>query len=100
MMSSILYGEIKENQLRSWSENKNPYDILIENNRIEKLGGWEFLEIANKLFSDEVQVDWGSFAYKCTKNQLKILKDQMGCEINMETLKTGKIYGIVFIEEY
>lgn len=59
MMSSIFYGEIKENQLRSWSENKNPYDILIENNRIEKLGGWEFLEIANKLFSDEVQVDWG-----------------------------------------
>ena len=100
MMSSILYGEIKVNQLRSWSENKNPYDILIENNRIEKLGGWEFLEIANKLFSDEVQVDWGSFAYKCTKNQLKILKDQTGCEINMETLKIGKIYGIVFIEEY
>ena len=28
MMSSILYGEIKENQLRCWSENKNPYDIL------------------------------------------------------------------------
>ena len=100
MMSSIIYGEIKENQLRSWSENKNPYDILVENNRIEKLGGWEFLEIANKLFSDEVQVDWGSFAYKCTKNQLKKLKDQTGCEINLETLKTGEIYGIVFIEEY
>ena len=100
MMSSIFYGEIKENQLRSWPENKNPYDILVENNRIEKLGGWEFLEIANKLFLDEVQVDWGSFAYKCTKNQLKKLKDQTGCEINLETLKIGKIYGIVFIEEY
>lgn len=61
MMSSILYGEIKENQLRCWSENKNLYDILVENNRIEKLGGLEFLEIANKLFSDEVQVDWGEF---------------------------------------
>lgn len=67
---------------------------------LKNLEAGNFLEIANKLFLDEVQVDWGSFAYKCTKKQLKKLKDQTGCEINLETLKTGKIYGIVFIEEY
>lgn len=37
MMSSIFYGEIKEDRLNTWKENKNPYDILADNNRIERL---------------------------------------------------------------
>lgn len=45
MMSSIFYGEIKEDRLNTWKENKNPYDILVDNNRIERLGGWDFLFI-------------------------------------------------------
>ena len=60
MMSSIFYGEIKEDKLKTWSENRNPYDILVENNRVERLGGWDFLFIAKDLFTDEVQVDWGN----------------------------------------
>ena len=44
MMSSIFYGEIKEDRLNTWKENKNPYDILADN-RIERLGGWDFLFI-------------------------------------------------------
>ena len=39
MMSSIFYGEIKEDKLQTWSENRDPYDILVENNRVERLGG-------------------------------------------------------------
>ena len=35
MMSSIFYEEIKENRLNTWKENKNPYDILADNNRID-----------------------------------------------------------------
>ena len=54
MMSSIFYGEIKEERLNSWSENENPYDILKENNRINRLSGWDFLEVAKKLFTEEV----------------------------------------------
>ena len=100
MMSSIFYGEIKENRLNTWKENKNPYDILADNNRIERLGGWDFLFIADELFTDCVQVDWGSFAYKCTKEQLEKLAEQTQCEINPELLKVDLIYGIVFIEEY
>lgn len=60
MMSSIFYGEIKEDKLKTWSENRNPHDILVENNRVERLGGWDFLFIAKDLFTDEVQVDWGN----------------------------------------
>lgn len=70
MLSSIYYGEIQSDKLVSWNENKDPYNILVENNRVYKLGGWEFLDIANKLFDNEKQVDWGSYAYQCTKEQL------------------------------
>lgn len=50
MLSSIYYGEIQSDKLVSWNENKAPYNILVESNRVYKLGGWEFLDIANKLF--------------------------------------------------
>lgn len=99
MMSSIFYGKIKEEKLASWTENKNPYDILESNNRVEKLGGWEFLSYSKTLFSDEVQVDWGSFAYKCTKKQLQELVDITHCEIEFSLLEEDKNLGIVFIEE-
>ena len=65
MMSSIFYEEIKENRLNTWKENKNPYDILADNNRIERLGGWDFLFIADELFTDCVQVEmYERVAYK------------------------------------
>ena len=67
MLTSIYYGEIQSDKLVSWNENKDSYNILVENNRVYKLGGWEFLDIANKLFDNEKQVDWGSYAYQCTK---------------------------------
>lgn len=100
MMSSIFYGEIKEDKLQTWSENRNPYDILVENNRVERLGGWDFLFIAKELFTDEVQIDWGSFAYKCTRKQLQKLISEMKCVIpKIQELDPDKVYGIVFIEE-
>ena len=96
MMSSVFYGEIKEDRLNTWKENKNPYDILADNNRIERLGGWDFLFIADELFTDCVQVDWGSFAYKCTKEQLIELTRKTKCAISgIELLKPEKIYGIL-----
>ena len=86
MMSSIFYGEIKEDKLQTWSENRDPYDILVENNRVERLGGWDFIFIAKDLFTDQVQVDWGSFAYKCTKKQLQKLIE--------EKLPSAKAYAV------
>ena len=53
-----------------------------------------------ELFTDEVQADWGSFAYKCTKEQLRMLMQKTNCEIEkIDQLNPDQIYGIVFIEE-
>ena len=100
MMSSIFYGEIKEDKLQTWFEKRDLYDILGENNRVERLGGGDFLFIAKELFTNQVQVDWGSFAYKCTRKQLKKLIEEKQCVIpKMKQLDPNKTYGIVFIEE-
>lgn len=101
MMSAIYCGRINEERLRTWQSNSNPYEILVENKEIHKIGGWDFLDYANKSFSDKVQVDWGSFAYKCTGKQLNDFVDETKCEIeNMEDINDTEIYGVVFVELY
>lgn len=38
--------------------------------KFESIGlGWDFLDKAKVLFTDETQVDWGSVAYKCNQEQ-------------------------------
>ena len=53
MLSSIYYGEIQSDKLVSWNENKDPYNILVENNRVYKLGGCEIDKI-NELASEKI----------------------------------------------
>lgn len=98
MVSQIIYGNIKAEKLVTWESNKDPYDILENEREINRLGGWNFLA-EDKLFSDKVQVDWGSFAYKCTKEQLARLKELTGCEIPELEVIDEQNLGIVFIEQ-
>lgn len=89
MMSSIFYGEIKEDRLNTWKENKNPYDILADNNRIERLGGWDFLFIADELFTDCVQVDWGSKAKKPAISTLNMQIYNVGVIISLTKMRSS-----------
>ncbi len=101
MMSSIYYGKIKEERLATWQDNSEPYDILVVNHEIHRIGGWDFLDYANVNFSDKVQVDWGSFAYQCSGRQLKKFERKTQCEIEkIENVNDEEIYGVVFIELY
>lgn len=101
MMSAIYFGKIKDEKLGTWQSNSNPYDILVENEEIHKIGGWDFLDYANEFFSDKVQVDWGSFAYKCTGRQVKDLVNKYKCEIeSLNVIDADESYGIIFIELY
>lgn len=101
MMSTLYYGEIRPDKLATWRDNDNPYKILVENHEITKAGGWKFLFDYEKLFFDKVQVDWGSFAYKGTKEQILKLMELVKCERDeVNNLVDCDIYGIVFVEEY
>lgn len=101
MMSTLYYGEIRPDKLATWSDNDNPYKILVENHEIPKVRGWKFLFDYEKLFFDKVQVDWGSFAYKGTKEQILKLMELVKCESDeVNNPVDCDIYGIVFVEEY
>ena len=67
----ILLGIIKPDKISSWKENDDPFDILDNTKDIKGINWIEFLHAAHNIFTDEVQVDWGSFAYKATKDQIK-----------------------------
>lgn len=61
----------------------------------------EFLQIADRIFSEQVQVDWRSFTYKGMKSQLEKLQEMTKCEIDkIDELVDGIEYGIIFIELY
>lgn len=46
-------------------------------------------------------MDWGSFAYKGTKEQILKLMELVKCERDeVNNLVDCDIYGIVFVEEY
>ena len=90
-----------DGSLASESTNMDPFDILREKREIHKLDALKFLRTAEQLFTDQIQVDWGSFTYRCTKEQLKLLQTKTGCVIEgLDAMNTDAEYGIIFIEIY
>ena len=103
MMYSVYYGEISDARKENWDNGEeNPYNVLNSNKKISPVGcSWmDFLPIARRLLRDEIQVDWGSFAWKANKSD--ILKLRKECNVTLEDaefLKSGVEYGVVFVEE-
>ena len=98
MVYKIMVGTIKPEKLQTWNENKEPFDILDERKEIEQINWIEFLSAARRLFTEEVQVDWGSFAFKATKEQLKQLTAEYRATIDNLDNFPDESLGVVFIE--
>lgn len=102
MMSDIYYGELSDERLNEWDcENNDPYQVLKWKKQI-RVGGWDFLlDIAKKYFIDEIQIDWGSFAWKGNKEAiLLMMENEKNITVeDYEQLEDGITYGIVFIEQ-
>ena len=94
----IKAGTIKPEKLITWNDNDEPFDILDNCTDIERINWIEFLSAARKLFTDEVQVDWGSFAFKATKEQLKKLTEEYKARIEGLADLPDENLGVVFIE--
>ena len=109
-MWACYIGEISESYQKQWAphtvspdqEEPDVYDVITGRRKIGyRLDGWVALEC----FSDRIQVDWGGWAYKVTKEQ--ILKySQEAChqylipEDVAETLNPAKQYAIIDVEIY
>ena len=105
MFYDVNYGEIADKYLHNWtSENtefNSPFDILKERYKISFSDTWiDFLYWANSNLPNKINVDWGSFAWKCFgKDILKIKGNFPSATIeNCENIESGREYGLVFIE--
>lgn len=98
----IFYGEISDEGKSVWNGIEvSPFNILVVNNHIEYRGGWtDFLSWTKRNLHNEVSVDWGSMAWKCTGKDLQNLKENRpNCEIeSYDWINSEKEYGVVFIE--
>ncbi len=94
----IFLGIIKPDKISSWKENDDPFAILDNTKDIKGINWIEFLHAAPNIFTDEVQVDWGSFAYKATKDQIKRLIEEHKAEIDDLDDLPDENLGAVFIE--
>lgn len=101
MMFSVYYGELSETRKENWDNGEeNPFDVLVSNKEIKGYDWLDFLAIARRLLRDEIQVDWGSFAWKANKTDILKLKKEWDATIeDAKSLKAGVEYGVVFIEE-
>lgn len=101
MMYTIYYGELSESRKETWDTGEdNPYQVLQDTRKISANDWMGFLGVARKHLREEIQIDWGSFAWKATKNELINLCKVPGISARgVKSLEADKEYGVVFIEE-
>ncbi len=101
MVYRILYGEISQSRKEKWDNGEeNPYDVLQWSKEISARDWMEFLASGKKYLREEIQIDWGSFAWKATKNELLNLCKVPGITVRgVNKLDSEIEYGVVFIEE-
>lgn len=113
-MCSAYFGEISETRKTNWDSNENdPYGVLQSPICLEGKGH-DLLDKGSRYFYDEIKIDWGSFAWKCTREQiiafLNDVKSTLPWMIEREEKMLQEVvaymrdrvlqeYAIVFIEE-
>lgn len=114
MLCSAYFGELSNERKENWHcEEREPCEILIFPIPL-KYKGHKVLEKGNQYFHDRIQIDWGSFAWKCTQEEiLKFLEDnreilpglvkeeeKMIEYVRKYVSERGEVaYGVVFVEE-
>ena len=114
MMCSAYFGELCDERKSKWDNgDTNPYTVLTLPISLERKGH-KLLDVGSKYFHDRIQIDWGSFAWKCTSEEiLQFLYDYKETlswlveddERMIESVKEyvsqreNAEYGVVFVEE-
>lgn len=115
MMCTAYFGILSEQRKQQWNYPDNdPYRVLASPISIESKAH-DLLNYGSNYFREEIKIDWGSFAWKCTYEELnKFLCDHktslpwlIESEENLLIQVRSYIdehkdedFGIVFIEEY
>ena len=114
MVCSAYFGMLSEKRKANWDNKETkPYEVL--DNPINLKGkGHDVWHTGQEYFSDKIQIDWASYAWKSTSEQiiqfLTIQKttlpwlmeseEEMIAEVKAYIKMHGNTeYGVVFIEE-
>ena len=114
MRCSAYFGELSEERKLNWNnEDSNPYGVLKTSINLYAKGH-VLLAHGSIYFHDKIQIDWGSFAWKCTSDEIiKFLIDHKSVlswvakeednvikKVKKYIEKQGDTeYGVIFIEE-
>ena len=110
-MWACYFGEISASYLENWAphkvspEQKEPeiFDVLSSGQEIMYRLDWR---AAEECFSDKIQVDWGGWAYKVTKEQAVAYNERTGMgswsipQRIIDGMEEGKVYAIIDVEMY
>ena len=109
-MWACYFGEISDSYRDNWTphtvspDQKEPeiFDVLVWSREIMYRLSWT---AAYDCFSDMIQVDWGGWAYKVTKEQAVAYNDRNGWDNSysipqsvIDEMEDGKVYGIIDVE--
>ena len=98
-MYKLKIGEISRECNRDWFISSMEVDEMLEPVLIEKDCTMAALPLAAKTFRDEVQLDWGTFAWKAFKSELRKFFRKKGIpEKELEAFDEYKEYGVVYID--
>lgn len=114
MMCSAYFGALSETRKIKWdNEETNPYEVL-ESPMCLDGKGHSLLAVGYKYFRERITIDWGSYAWKCTPEEIYrffadnkttfswLVEDEekMIKEVEKYILeREHDEFGIVFIEE-
>lgn len=114
MMCSAYFGRLSEKRKQNWEcEGDNPYEVLVDPICLEGKGH-ALLRTGSDYFRSQIQIDWGSFAWKCTPEELfcflyahettlswlKESEEEMIRNIKAYVAEREKEeFGVVFVEE-
>lgn len=101
MVYSTFYGEISDERKQEWDcKSDNPYAVLKNNMKIDCNDWIAFIHNADELFTDKIQIDWGSYAWKADKKSILQFVNKIKGKIEeQDFMNDSGVYGVVFIEE-
>ena len=114
MKCSAYFGELSEVRKLKWEQgDSNPYEVLVSPLSLEGKGQ-ELLSVGSQYFREKIKLDWGSFAWKCTPDEmyrfldkhkttlpwLMKVDEEMCKKVRDYVTQRGNTeYGVVFVEE-
>jgi len=98
-MYRIMIGEINKDQKTAWENMNVNADKVLDPIMFEKDCSIGTLSLASKTFHNEEQLDWGAFAWKASKSDIKRFFRKKGISENeLEAFDEYKEYGVVYID--